>query len=184
MSQKSTSRYLSKKNENLSFTQKSVHECLYNLTHPHSTGPDRGAWRLLCMESAKSQTQQSAHAHTHTHTHTHNSAKGLREPNVSLGNSIRHQVYLNYPIIWVHFAWSMSKKSLQFGEALEVVQMRSRAPRWKEHILGQSRGSWKSPWRILGLGTKDNLQSSYSMFTSFLQPRRLAMTYSQTRLRI
>ena len=36
MSQKSTSRYLSK-NENLSFTQKSVHECLYNLTHPHST---------------------------------------------------------------------------------------------------------------------------------------------------
>ena len=122
--------------------------------------------------------------HTHTHTHTHPSAKGLREPNVGLGNSIRHQVYLNYPIIWVHFAWSMSKKSLQFGEALEVVQMSSRAPRWTEHILGQSRGSWKSPWRILGLGTKENLQSSYSMFTSFLQPRRLAMTYSQTRFRI
>ena len=37
MSQKSTSRYLSKKNENLSFTQKPVHEFLYNFTHPHST---------------------------------------------------------------------------------------------------------------------------------------------------
>ena len=148
------------------------------------TGYSPWGWVVMSWTLLRVCACAHAHTHTHTHTHTHNTAKGLREPNVSLGNSIRHQVYLNYPIIWVHFAWSMSKKSLQFGEALEVVQMRSRAPRWKEHILGQSRGSWKSPWRILGLGTKENLQSSYSMFTSFLQPRRLAMTYSQTRLRI
>ena len=69
----------------------------------------------------------------------HNIAKGLREPNAGLGSSVRHQVYtelLNCSIISKPFAWSLSKRSLQSGEALDIVQMGSRALRRKNTFWG------------------------------------------------
>ena len=72
-------------------------------------------------------------------TRNHNIAKGLREPKAGLGSSVRHQVYtelLNCSIISKPFAWSLSKRSLQSGEALEIVQMGSRALRRKNTFWG------------------------------------------------
>ena len=72
-------------------------------------------------------------------TRNHNIAKGLREPKAGLGSSVRHQVYtelLNCPIISKPFAWSLSKRSLQSGEALEIVQMGFRALRRKNTFWG------------------------------------------------
>lgn len=72
-------------------------------------------------------------------TSNRNIAKGLREPNAGLGSSVRHQVYtelLNCSIISKPFAWSLSKRSLQSGEALEIVQMGSRALRRKNTFWG------------------------------------------------